>query len=166
MTSQSCGDSLCNWQWNVFPSVTFVPLNQTLFCRCISLKTTFTSNRMFRAARGDWRLLERRVSSSTASGTGCMRVRRDLYHIWKIILTRQTQLRTKNTESYAVLFFWICHSTRGDSAHTGGTLVVPRRPETCISHHQWLLGAQHASAPIHRHAVPQREGVSLPKGGI
>lgn len=46
--------------------------------RFIYLKTTFTTKRMFRAARGGSRPLDRRVSSSTASQTGCMRVSEQL----------------------------------------------------------------------------------------
>lgn len=42
--------------------------------------------------------------------------------------------------------------------------MVSRWVQARVSHHQRLLGAQHASAQIHRRAVPPREGVSLPKG--
>lgn len=77
-------DNLCSmhstlWQFNAFHSVMFWPLTETLFYRYISLKTTFTSNRMFRAARGGLHLLDRRASYLMALRTGCMRVRKDLH---------------------------------------------------------------------------------------
>lgn len=56
----------------------FVPLPGILLHRYISLKTTFTSNRMFRAAHGGLRLLDRKASYSMALRTGCMRVRKEL----------------------------------------------------------------------------------------
>ena len=48
-----------------------------IFClfRYIYLKTTFTTRRMFRAARGGSRPLDKRGSSSMGSQTGCTRVR-------------------------------------------------------------------------------------------
>lgn len=60
----------------------FVILLETLFHRYISSKTTFTFNRMFRAAHGGLRLLDRRVSYPMALQTGCMRVRKDLHLSW------------------------------------------------------------------------------------
>lgn len=64
-----------------FPPVSCLCLSiKTLFHRYTSLKTTFTSNRMFRAARGGLRLQDWRGSSSMELQTGCMRVRRDLIH--------------------------------------------------------------------------------------
>lgn len=60
----------------------FVPLFETFFHRYTSSKTTFTFNRMFRAAHGGLHLLDRRVSYSMALRTGCMRVRKDPHLSW------------------------------------------------------------------------------------
>lgn len=56
--------------------------------------------------------------------------------------------------------------SRGGVAHTGGPLVVSGRLKTGLPHHQRLPGSQHAPAPLHWLALPQREGVPLSKGRL
>lgn len=56
--------------------------------------------------------------------------------------------------------------SRGGAGLPSGPLVVPWRLQAGLPHHQRLTGPQHDAAPLHRLALPSRDGVPLPQGGL